>query len=465
MTNLRGNSPVDISDHLCRHIAECRFEQLPQGTRTIAKHAILDATGVMLAASGLSPEARPFIDIARSDNAAGAASILGLNYTTSAPMAAFANGALAHALDFEDAFDAAPCHPNAAAVPAAIAIAQACGPINGCEFITAIAVGCDLVCRMGLSLRQPMEQNGWYPPPILGAFGATATAARLLGLDAKQTRDALSITLCQATMPGEIMHSRGTVIRAVREAFPAKAAVVSAFLARDGVSGFETPLEGKAGFYQLYADGRFDHNDLYHGLGKKFYIEQLSFKPWPACRGTHAYIEIALRLLHEHGFDWQQVESVTVSTCPIHRMLLEPDERKRAPQNVIDAKFSIPFTVAVALVKGEVSLASFNPETLSNADVLSVARHIHAVERPDWGRDKAAAGALTLNLRDGRIFGEEVEYALGHPQSPLSTEQLVHKFEQCSAYAAHPRDPSSVRELADNILMLEEVDDCGVLFG
>jgi len=457
-------SDRDLSTQICSHIAECTYEQIRPAARLAARRVILDATGVMLAASGLSPEARPFIDIAKHNGAGGPCSIIGLNDRVSAPMAAFANGAMAHALDFEDAFDRAPSHPNAAAIPAAIAIAQAYGPTDGREFITAIAIGCDLVCRMGLSLRQPMEQNGWYPPPILGAFGATAVAARLLGLNADQTRDALSLTLCQATMPGEIKHSRNTVVRAVREAFPAQAAVLAALLARDGVTGFETPLEGDAGFFRLYADGRFDPVDLLQDLGTRFHIERLSFKPWPACRGTHAYIELALGLMRDHAIDRRDIESVSVVTGTVQQMLLEPDDRKRAPQSVIDAKFSIPFTVAIALVKGDVTLASFDPATLNDPQVLEMAQRVSAEVRPDWGREKAAAGMLTLQLADGKTFSAEVSQALGHPDSPLSTEQLVSKFVHCCDYAASPLDADTAGDLASQLLAIDEVHDCGSLF-
>lgn len=452
-----------ISDLICRFVANSTFEQLPDATRAAAVRVILDATGVMFGASGLSPDVQPFIGLASSAGD-GPCAILGTGQRTTAAMAAFANGAMAHALDFEDAFDAAPGHPNAAAVPAAIAIAQSCGPIPGREFITAIAVGCDVACRIALSLRQPMEQNGWYPPPIIGAFGATAAAARLLGLDAVQTRDALSLTLCQATMPGEIKHSRRTVLRAVREAFPAQAAVLSASLARDGVSGFETPLEGKSGFFRLFADSRFDANDLTAGLGKHFYVENLSFKPWPACRGTHAYIEVALDLLRAHDVDWRDIESVYVDIGEVQQMLVEPADRKRAPQTVIDAKFSIPFTVAVALVHGEVNLASFTPAMLDDPDVIGMAQRVVARTRPGWGVQNAASGALALDLVDGRSLHGDVAQAAGHPDSPLSDEQLIAKFVHCCAYAANPVDAAAASGFAQRLLDIGNCADSGKLF-
>ena len=334
-----------LSVKIAEHVAGFDGESLPETTLHAAKRALLDGIGVMLAASGVSPEVAPFVDHAAASGS-GPARIFGSGVRTGAAMAAFANGAMAHALDFEDAFDAAPSHPDAALLPAVLAIADERGGVSGRELLTAIAIGCDLVCRMGLSLRREMEAGGWYPPPILGAFGAVAAAARLRRLDPRQVLDSFSLMLCQATCPGEIKYSRDTVIRAVREAFPAQAAVQSSAMAALGVRGFDEPLEGKAGFFRLYAEGQYDPAVLLDALGTRFWIEQLSFKRWPACRGTHAYIEAAQTLRARHGIAPGRIVEVVATGGEVQRMLVEPAARKVAPTTAIDAKFSIPFTVA-----------------------------------------------------------------------------------------------------------------------
>lgn len=453
---------LGLSDCIATHIAETPYGALPQAARDAACRALLDATGVMLGASGLSPDVQPFVDLARTSGT-GPCNILGTGATATAPMAAFANGAMAHALDYEDAFDPAPNHPNAALMPAAIALTQMQGGVDGKTFITALAIGCDLVCRMGLSLRQTMEESGWYPPPILGAFGATAAAARILGLDAVQTRDALSLVLCQAIAPGEIKHSRDTVIRAVREAFPAQAAVQSALLAKDGVRGFEQPLEGKGGFFRLFVDGHYDETVLRDGLGEYFHGERLSFKPWPACRGTHSYIELALALKAEHGFAWQDIERVEADTGEVQQMLVEPLDRKQAPATAIDAKFSIPFTLATALVKDRVTLDDFSQAALEDRDTLAVAALVNPLPRAEWGRDMASAAAISITLKDGRTLSAEAEIALGHPDRPLSREQLVLKFIDCAGRAKQP--PKDVIGVADELLNIEKTCDVSATFG
>jgi 2-methylcitrate dehydratase PrpD len=235
-------------------------------------------------------------------------------------------------------------------------------------------------------------------------------------------------------------------------------------LARSGVKGFEAPLEGRDGFYRLYAAGHYDPQALLEDLGSRFFIEQLSFKPWPACRGTHAYIELALGLAKAHGFDWHDIERVELGAAEIHRMLAEPVERKRSPQTVIDAKFSLSFAVALALVRGQLTLDDFAAATLQDPHVRELASRVHVAVRPDWGRDRAASGQLSIVLADGRVFGGEVSQALGGPANPLSTPALIEKFVDCCGRAAKPLRAAVARELAGKILAIDEVDDVRTVF-
>lgn len=451
-----------LSDTICRTVAQFAPENLPPAAADAAKLALLDAVGVMLGASGLAPEVQPFIALAKSSGA-GSCGILGTALTATAPMAALANGAMAHALDYEDAFDRAPGHPNASLVPALIALAQAEGPVDGRRFLAAMALGGDLSCRLGLALRQEMEQGGWYPPPILAGLGAAVGAAKLLGLDATATRDALSLMLCQSVMPGEIKHSQGTVIRAVREGFPAQGAVISALLAREGVAGFEEPLEGRSGFYALYAGGQYAERDLLGGLGERFHITELTFKPWPSCRGTHPFIELALDLAAKHGFDAGDVVTVEAGIDRVQQMLVEPVDRKRTPATVIDAKFSIPFCVALALVRGQVDLDSFSMEALADPALLAMAARVTAQIDSNPGWQRGTGGRLAIALADGRRVEASCNTALGSPENPLDRDQLVAKFVDCAGRAARPLAPGEARALADRILALETCADVGAL--
>jgi 2-methylcitrate dehydratase PrpD len=450
-----------VSETLAHHVACTPFSQLTPATVAITQRSLLDGIGVMLAASGLCAEVNPFVELACVTSAPGRASIFGHEAQVSASAAAFANGAMAHALDYEDAFDPAPTHPNASLIPAAVAIAQDVAPVNGETFLTAMAIGCDLTCRLGLSVGNGLEEGGWYPPPILGAFGAAAAAARLLALTPRQVSDAFSIMLCQTACPGEIKYTTTSPIRAVREAFAAQAAVNAVLLAKRGISGFSKPFEGRGGFFKLFAAGQFDGPALMDGLGTRFHGERLSFKPWPCCRGTHAYIQAARELRERFALRWQDIEHVTLTVGSVQRMLCEPIEQKRAPASAIDAKFSLPFSVASALLQPDVTLDSFTPNALIDQDTLILARRIRFETRADWGREHAASGALAIGMRDGRVLTHSVEHAIGHPDAPLDDATVRAKFIDCAMRAAHPCPRSHADEFAGRVADFSTVTDAG----
>lgn len=447
-----------LSARLARHATAFDARELTPSVVHATHRAILDGLGVMLAASGESPEVRPFYDWVAAEPGPPQAMVLGFNSRVSASQAAMVNGAMAHALDYEDAFDLAPLHPNASLLPAALAALESrSSPRSGREFLAAVALGCDLVCRLGLSLKRPLESGGWYPPPILGAFGATLAAGRLAGLDARQLCDAWSLLLAQNSCPGEIKFSPESTLRAVREAFPARAAIACVELAARGVRGFDAPLEGKAAFYALFAGGECGFEALLDGLGKRFWIEQLSFKRWPCCRGTHAYIEAAQFLRRAHDFETPQIESVVCVGGDLQRMLAEPQAQKGRPSTAIEAKFSIPFTVALALTCPEVRLGSFVPSMLRDEGLLALAAKCRFQLQPD--ARSAAAGELRLHLRDGRCLHHAIAHAFGEPARPLSDEALREKFIDCASRAANPMLPGQAARGADRILSLDREPD------
>jgi len=455
-----GAHSEGLSLRLAQFVTQTPEAGIPPSALRSAARVVLDATGVMRAASALAPEVQPFIAHA-VDGGTGPARILGTAHGVRPALAALANGAMAHALDYEDAFDGAPLHPNASLVPAVLALAQAQGRVPGRMLLAAIAIGCEVSCRIALSLRQRLEDGGWYPPPILGAFGAVAGAARLLGLTPQQLLDAWSLLLLQNSTPGQIKHDKDTVIRAVREAFPAQVAVQVVQLARSGVRGFEAPLEGRDGFFRLFAGNRYDAGTLFAAPAEGWHIESLSFKPWPSCRGTHAAIECALLL--RAGVDWRAIRELTIEGCAVHRMLALPPARKAAPQTAIDARFSLPYTVAVALVTGRVDLHSFGSSALASTDVLQLAQRASFVQREDWGVERAVSGALQLTMGDGRVLRHEIIDPRGSPARPLGEEGLIAKFVDCAGRAQLPVAAEAAAGLARQILEMERAPDAGAL--
>ncbi len=446
-----GTTKEGASAIIGQHFADTHFASLRPDTVHATRRAMLDAYGVMLAATGLAPDARPFRARVIADGGAPQSRVFGETMRVPATAAAFANGALGHALDFGDTFDAGPAHPNAALVPALLALADADPSIDGRRLIAAMTLGSDLACRISLAPKCPYEAGGWYPPPFGGMIGAAAACAKLIGLDADGIVQAIGLSLCQASFPGEIKHDPQTRLRGLREAFAARAAVSAALLARDGVRGFVAPLEGRGGFFALHGGG-LREDILLADLGERYLGDDVSFKPWPCCRGTHAYIEAALALRARIGD--RSIVRVEAETGPVQDMLIAPHAEKIAPASAIDAKFSIPFTIAVAFVHGAVDLDSFGPAMLSDAAVLAVARLVVAEPNPSWGRAEAASGGVAVVLSDGDRLAHAVPQAAGHPDRPVSDEELANKFILCAARASPPVNQAEAQAKISEILNL-----------
>lgn len=449
-------SPAPITRIVARQLVQTTFADLPEAAVHAAKRSLLDAVGVSLGASGLEPACAPFV--ATAIEVPGPCSILGFRGGTSPLMAAFANGALAHALDYEDAYDGTAAHPNAASVPVALALAEADPNIDGRALIVALAVASDLVCRLALAIDDNPDDYGFYTPAILSAFGAAACAAKLLQLDEAATVSALGLTLTQAMCSSQLKHDPRSSLRAVRDAFAAHAGLMAAQLAARGVHSFDGAFEGRHGLFATYARGAYTPERLLQGLGARFLGELVSFKPWPSCRGTHAYIEAALRLRAEHAIEPQQVEKVVAHGAALNRMLAEPPARKQAPQTSIDAKFSIPYCVAVALRRGAVCLDDFAALALSDRDTTALAQRVDFQVDPNVGMREATHGTLELQLHGAGVVRAQVGPPLGHPSHPLDDAQLVHKFLDCAS-RAQVRVPEPVlRELAAALLCIEEAN-------
>ena len=453
---------MKASEPIAEYASGLDYKDISSRAVEMCKKSLLDGLGVMLAAGTLCEECRPFASMALAAGGKGESTVFGQDARLPAFMAAFANGSLSHALDFEDTHDEAKVHPNAASIPAALAVAEALGKVSGKELITALVLGCDITSRMGLALKEDPIVFGWYMPPILNAFGAAAAAGKLLSLNTTQFLDAFSLVLCQATCSAELVHNPQTVIRAVRDAFSAKTGVMSALLAEKGVPGFEQPLEGSAGFFRLYARDAFDLSRLVKGLGETFEGANISFKPWPCCRGTHPFLEAALLLIRDRGIDPMGIDAVKIitSVSALQKALCEPLERKKRPRTAIDAKFSIPFVVAIALAYGEVKLKHFSPEALEDERVLTMA------DRITLDVDEAlpdGQGVLVLRSTDRIYTVETPEHVYGHPLNPMAMEDMIKKFEDCAGYAGKRIPEGARKKLIEAILNLEDQDDIRVI--
>ncbi|MGI3163768.1 MmgE/PrpD family protein [Pseudooceanicola sp. 200-1SW] len=402
---------------------------LPPGAAQAARLSLLDGLATMAAAVTLEPAARPFAEMARGS---GAATLLAGG---SAPpgLAALANGALSHALDFEDTFDATGMHPNAVAIPALLALAEGEeAPLA--DLLTSLALACDLTCRISLALATDPGAQGWYHPPMIACAGAALGAAHLLRLSPDQAVAAVSLALVQFTLTDALKRSPASDLRAVRDGFAARAAVEGALLARAGVTGTLDPLGESGGLIPLLT-GRAPEVAAFDDLGRVFLGEQVTLKLWPCCRGTHPAIALGLALRAD-GVAPDRLAGAAFTVCPPDDMLFHPLADRQRPQTAIGAKFSIPYTFAQAWRQGAPGLAAFAEAPRQDEATLALGGRITL---------EACAPGLTRHARlrftDGR---EEIRPLPAPPVLPAgraALADLAAKLADCRAHApqaAHP---------------------------
>lgn len=453
---------MGISYKLAEFIANTNYEDIPQEVFETQKKSILDAVAITFGAATLGDGCRDFVELAaeNSTGSVGEATVIGFGRKLPASWAAFANAAMAHSLDFGDTQMDAVVHSNSSTLPAALAVAERLGNVDGKKLLTALVLGSEVACRVSLGANEDLEKFGFYMPTIYTSFGATAAVCKLLELSPKQIVDAFSFNLCQSTCSAELMNNSTTVMRSVREAFSARNAVLSGQIASRGLNGFDEPLEGKLGFYHAYARDNCTPERVVEGLGQRYYAGKLYFKLWPSCAGTHPAITAVTALAREHGIRPEEIRRVHVVTSQRNRMLVEPDEIRKAPTTSIIGKFSIPYTAAVALVRGNVTLSDFQPEAFRDRQVLDLAARFTHETNEAWGKVEGMNTAVTIYCDRGSFdyFYTEVD----RPVRDTTMEELVEKLRSCANHALFKKKETDLEKIVStikNFEMLEHIED------
>lgn len=450
----------EIADLLALNIVRFGYERLPGVARDVTKRTILDTLGAMLAASSMGQGCKEIASLVLKAGGRAESTVLGYGGKVPSWMAAFANGAMSHALDYDDQLHEGPLHASMTTVPAALAVAEAVGKVSGKDFLTALALANELICRLGLCLsrRAGGWAIDWSATSVFGRFSATAAAGKLLGLSEKQMAHAFGIVFSQAAGTFQVAASMGA-IRGVHGAFPNMAGVLSALMAKEGITGCSETFEGKNGLFNTYFDGRYDRATLMDDWGKRFETVNLSFKPWPCCRFSHAYVDAALQLKNS-GIRPQDIESVMLFVGNMTQRLCEPLDTRRRPQGASESKFSLPYIVASSLVRGSPVIEHFTPEGMNDPDTLKLADRVVFRFDNDFNPSSGTPpGAVEILTRDGKRNTIRVDIPYGHPNNPLSEEDLHQKFRNCFRYAAKSPPEGNSEKIVCMVDRLEDVVD------
>ncbi|MFA5399765.1 MAG: MmgE/PrpD family protein [Dehalococcoidia bacterium] len=451
---------MDASYTLADNIAGITFKDIPSEVVDITKKCILDTFGCILAGSGLSQDSLNVIDLFMEAGGNEESTVIGFNKKLPSWSAAFANGVLAHALDYDDIVDEAGVHPTLCTVPAAFALAEKRGGVSGKEFIASVALGNDLICRLGSAIKRKQDGLvlGFRPAPVLGVFGAAAAAGKILQLDRDRIVDALGIAFHQAAAGTfEVFLSPGDPkIRELYGGSIGMQAALAALMAQRGVTGIKTSFEGPAGLFNLYFQGKYDNDYLIGDLGKRYDGVNVGLKAWSANRIMHNHVQAALELTREHDINPADIEQITLYVTEIQKRYA--GEERKKPATGTEARISLPFCVGAAIANKGLRLKSFASEGLTDKVALMLAQKIMA-EDISYGEVKSffAPGKVSIKLKSAAVYTRQIDHPFGHPLNPMRLEDVINKFMDCATYSKSPEQAAHILKTLNELETVKDV--------
>ena len=433
------------------YVVAARLEAVPAQALVVAKGAIQDCVGVALAGSRQAAGAIP-AEWARRSAGAGGATVWGQDFKTSAHDAALVNGTAAHALDYDDVTWGLIGHPSVSLVPAVFAVGETIGA-SGRDALHAYVVGFEVMAKLGRTT-QPRHSldGGWHATGTIGAFGATAACCKLLGLDAERTAHALGIVY---SMTSGNVSNFGTMCKPLHAGLAARNAVEASLWAQAGFTSLPHPFDGPRGFHEVYSRGLPADMTPLAELGKVYELVErgVVIKPYPCGVALHPAIDAVHALKQEHAIDPDEVVSgeagVTKYTFDKLCYLV--------PQTGLEAKFSMPYTIARAILDDSIGFDTFTDalvrEESAQALTRRISMYVHDGIESAWRMGSRPVN-VRLRLRDGRLLERQVDISKGNPEVALTPAELNVKFEDCARLSL---DAAAVRAAAQALQDIENV--------
>ena len=429
---------------------------ISEEARQRAAIAFIDTCGVMLAGAG-EPAARIAQSLA-AEEGVGDCRVVGTSITTSPALAAFANGVAAHALDYDDMCFVSLAHPSCVLVPALLAAGEITGA-HARTLLDAYVVGFEIECRLGIVMNpRHYHQRGWHCTSSIGTIGAAAAVARVLGLDVVATRHALGIAASSACGLKENM---GSMVKPLHAGMAARNGVTAAQLARRGFTASPHAIDGPQGYLAAMDSEHASLSEYAADLGSRWEIVDtgITVKLYPSCAGTHPTLDALLDLKRCERFGAGDVESIDVGVDAIVPTILIYDR----PATGLEAKFSMPFCAAAAIVDGRVGIDTFEAAKLADPAIAAVQSRVTMQVDPtlDASAPALTQARVTVRLKDGRMLTASADGARGYPEHPASRDELAAKFLAC---ASRVLPVAKARLALKMVSELESVADVRALF-
>ena len=440
---------MEITRRIGEYVTGASIEDFPPEAVEAARGAIMDCLACMLAGSK-EELADILCRYVAAESSAPIASVVGRGFRTSAPNAALVNGAMAHALDYDDITHITKTHPTAVLLPASLAAAEEAGA-TGRDLLLGYMAGFEVACAVGESLSEAYYDDlGWHPTGPLGAIGAAAAASRILALDPEQMAMAISLAASQAS---GLRQNFGTMTKPFHAGDAARAGVVSARLVREGFTASADALEGRFGFIRAFSGGRnFSAEGVVENLQNKCYLVEsgIEIKKYPCCGSAHLALDATFNLLSQGGIDPEAVDRIEVMVdFDPPRSLIHS-----RPASSLEGKFSMQYCLAAALLDLRVGLQSFSDEQVVRAEAQSLIPRIDMRRIPgNEGKPSWTEGynEVDVYLKDGAVLRQQAHRASSGALRGVTMADIREKFRDCASQALSYEAASEVLAQLDGL--------------
>ena len=451
---------MGVTERMAEFIVETKWADFPALAIERAKKAVVDTVGVTLAGVN-EPVGRIVADFARNMGGAPEASIIGLGARAAAPMAALVNGAMGHALDFDDSSYLLSGHPSVVVLPAVLAQGEKQGA-SGREVLEAFIIGYEISTKLGLGMNPEHYGAGWHSTCTLGTLGAAAAAAHLRGFDVETTRHALGIAASHAS---GVHANFGTMTKPLHAGLAPEAGLRAAELAAAGLTANTTILEAPRGFLQVYAgSGAPDADEIAQSLGKPYSLADpgMNMKPYPCCLSTHPAVDALYDLVEEAGITAADVARIEVSLLEISTQVL----RYHAPQTGLEGKFSIEYCLARMLLDRDLRLETFTDEAVQEPLLQDWMKKTHVTaDDMGWQPGERRPSEVRVCLNDGRVLKKRTDVSRGCALWPMEDAKIRSKFRDCAKTTLAADEYEEVLALLESFETQPEIDSLMALLG
>ena len=443
----------NITQKLATFASRLTFEDIPIPVTDYVKKCLLDFTGVAIRSAGEETSKKIF-EFFKKQGGVEEASVIRYSHKTTCALAALINGAMAHVLELDDGHIVGHVHPGVTSIPAALAVGEKISA-NGKELITAMAAGYEAVIRIGDAVTpSAIYDRGIHAPGLMGAFGASVAAGNLLKLDDIGLTHAVGNCCLTPVAPFQTF-TEGAVVKELYGGWPAYVGTLAALMAKEGFTGPVELLEGKMGFCRNVAN-EYDLSKITDRLGEKWRICETYFKKHASCSFSHTTMDAVLEIVTSQQVSPEDIQRVVIKT---HRFA--SDLREKNPLTLSAKKSSLPYCVALAIIKKRVFLDEFNLTEREEKIVFELAQkvevqldpHMDRIHVADEGRRPAM---VEIYLNDGTVLNSQKEVAKGWPEDPFSEDELEQKFFELV------KDEISMDQASDILNLVksfEEIDD------